>query len=331
LVIVRHLLDQHAFNTQRSDKDAVFSITRSCLRPPVMQTWDNKTAVLAGARGPIGEIALTQDQRERGFGAEPEPGNRSPGFARRPDYSIKLYPSPKRVRCILGQTTIVDSTRPLLLLEQGHMPVYYFPMEDVQIDLLRRTDHRTHCPYKGNASYWSADLGVQMHENLVWAYETPYEEMARISGHMAFYWNRFDQRLEEDEEVIGHPRDPFHRIDLRASRRRVQIVIAGETIADSDRALFLFETGLPTRYYLPPEDVRADLLEPSDKTTVCPYKGIASYWSVRIGGKRFENVVWSYLEPLPEKTRLKGLVAFAGEEVDGILIDGVPAAAREST
>ena len=239
-----------------------------------------------------------------------------------PDYHIEFEPSPRRVRVGLGGETVADSSRMMLMHEGGHLPVYYFPRADVRMALLRRTDHGTHCPYKGDASYWTVEAGGRVAENGVWSYEDPYPEVAAIKDHMAFYWDRMDHWYEEDEEVFVHARDPRKRVDAVESRRPVRVVIGGETIAETTRAQFLFETGLPTRYYMPPEDVRMDLLAPSDSTSRCPYKGIARYWSAGIDGRTYDDVVWSYPDPIAECPRIKGYLCFFNERVDDIFVDG---------
>jgi uncharacterized protein (DUF427 family) len=254
---------------------------------------------------------------------------KSPGFAGEPGYEITVEPSPKRVRVAVGDTVIADTVRARLLREMGHMPVYYFPREDVRMDLLSRTDHSTHCPFKG-ASYWSAAADGRVRKNAVWSYERPYDEMAQIAGYLAFDWDAVDHRWEEDEEVFGHPRDPYHRIDVRPSSRRVEVVLNGKTVADSRRALFLFETGLPTRYYLPREDVRTELLSPTDTTSVCPYKGTARYWTADVEGKRFKDIAWAYPEPLPEQPRIKDRLCFFNEKVDALRVEGEPVARSEA-
>ena len=99
--------------------------------------------------------------------------------------------------------------------------------------------------------------------------------------------------------------------------------VDGETVADSRRATFLFETGMPTRYYLPISDTRLDLLSPSRYISRCPYKGISNYYHVTVRGKRHENMVWYYPDPVLEADAIKGLVSFYNEFVDRILIDGV--------
>ncbi|MDQ3966496.1 MAG: DUF427 domain-containing protein, partial [Actinomycetota bacterium] len=130
-----------------------------------------------------------------------------------------------------------------------------------------------------------------------------------------------DAWYEEDEEVFVHPRDPYHRVDILDSSRHVRVLVNGEVVAETDRPELLFETGLPTRYYIPPEDVREELLVPSDTTTQCPYKGVASYWSVDAGGELFEDLSWYYPEPLPEAAKISGLLCFFNERVD-LEVDG---------
>jgi uncharacterized protein (DUF427 family) len=128
--------------------------------------------------------------------------------------------------------------------------------------------------------------------------------------------NEVDHWYEEDEEVFVHPRDPYHRVDILESSRHVKVRVNGEVVAQTDRPKLLFETGLPTRYYIPPEDVSQEALVESEKKTRCPYKGVASYWSVEAGGERVEDIVWYYPEPIPEAAKIKGLLAFFNEEVD---------------
>lgn len=251
------------------------------------------------------------------------PDTRESGFKTNPLYRIAFESSPRRVRVQFNSQTIADSTSAHLLFETRHLPVYYFPRADVRLDLLTPTDHHTFCPYKGTASYWTVRVGERTSENAVWGYPEPFAEVAAIQDFVAFYWDRVDRWFEEDEEIFVHPRDPYKRVDVLQSSRHVEVILGGETVADTRRARFLFETRLPTRYYIPLEDVRADLLVPSDKTTACPYKGRARYFSVRIGGRLHEDIVWSYPEPVPECAKIKGYLCFFNELVDEIRVDGL--------
>ncbi len=225
------------------------------------------------------------------------------------------YPE-KRVRVFFADTAIADSTRVVLLLERKHLPVYYFPMDDVRTDLMKKTDRHTHCPRKGDASYWTIEVGNRRSKNAAWSYLDPIPQAAEIKGYVAFYWKKLDSWYEEDDEVFVHPRDPYTRVDVLNSSRHVRVEVEGETIADTRGLRMLFETGLPTRYYFPKDDIRMDLLKPTETKTRCPYKGEASYWSVEAGGKVIEDLAWSYPDPIPECPRIENLVSFFNERVD---------------
>jgi uncharacterized protein (DUF427 family) len=246
----------------------------------------------------------------------------APGFQTNPDYRITFEGSPRRVRVRFNGETIADSLSAHLLFETRHLPIYYFPRADVRFDLLRASDHHSYCPYKGTAAYWSIAVGDKVSENAVWGYPEPFAEVAPISDYVAFYWDRVDHWYEEDDEIFVHARDPYKRVDVVNSSRRLQVIVGGEIVADTTRARFLYETRLPTRYYIPPEDVRQDLLAASDKVTACPYKGTARYWSVKVGERVFPDIVWSYPEPIPECPKIKGYLCFFNEHVDEIRLDG---------
>ena len=237
------------------------------------------------------------------------------------DHPVWTEPWPRHVRAFLDGVAVVDSTRALLLFEAGHLPVYYVPPEDVRGDLLEPTDKATICPYKGEASYWSVVVGDRVARDAVWSYRDPLPGRTDIKGYMALYWNRMDAWCEEDDEVFVHPRDPYHRVDVLSSSRHVRVVVAGETVAETRRPWLLFETGLPTRYYLPKADVRMDLLVPTDSETQCPYKGKARYWSARVGDRLERDIAWSYPFPIPECPKIESLVAFYNERAD-IWVDG---------
>jgi uncharacterized protein (DUF427 family) len=202
-----------------------------------------------------------------------------------------------------------------LLFETGYLPIWYFPRSDVRFDLLEATEHTTHCPFKGDARYWTIRAGGKVAENKVWGYPETLPETPPITDRVAFYWDAVEHWYEEDEEVFVHPRDPYHRVDVVPSSRNVRVSLDGVVLAESSRLLACFETGLPTRWYFRKEDL-ADY-EPTTRTTRCPYKGTASYWSV--GGN--DDIAWSYEDPITAVSALKGLVAFYDEVVD-VDIDG---------
>ena len=210
-----------------------------------------------------------------------------------------LEPTPRWVRVRAGGEWVADSRRALLLAWYGpdRLPTYCFPVDDVRTDLL---------PALGDAALQLRDLPAAV---------------AEAEGMWTFTWDGRVQWFEEALEVIVHAKDTTKRVDALPSERHVRIELAGELVAESRRPHALFELPLPTRWYLPAEDVRMDVLEPSDTVTQCPYKGTARYWSVRAGGRLHPDLAWSYPDPIPENPRIAGLVAFFNERVD-LTIDG---------
>jgi uncharacterized protein (DUF427 family) len=225
-----------------------------------------------------------------------------------PAHTLYFEPYERRMRAELDGETVIDTTRGMLLYESNIGPVLYVPLEDVREEALTRTAHTSHCPFKGDATYWS----IGEHENVLWGYEDPIESAEWLRGYVAPYWDRFDAWYEEDERLRSKFRDPYHRIDVRPTAARVTVRANGETVDESGRALLLFETGIPARAYIPREDVREDLLTRTDSETVCPYKGVASYWSIG----ELEDVAWSYRDPIPEAAAIEGLVSFMGDGVE---------------
>lgn len=237
--------------------------------------------------------------------------------------------SARRVRGFLGGEAVVDTTRAKLLHESGLMLRWYFPRENVREDLLTPTDKRTHCPIKGDASYFTVTVCDRVAESAAWTYPEPVAGAPDLRDHLSFYFEALDEWLEEDEPVSGHPRDPYHRIDVRETSRRVRISLDGHTLAESANALALFETGLPTRWYLPRADVDASLLREDDTTSVCSYKGTASYHAVALDDRLEEGIAWYYPEPAREVAPIEDRICFYDERVD-VEIDGVAQQRPES-
>jgi uncharacterized protein (DUF427 family) len=237
---------------------------------------------------------------------------------------LRHEPIEKRVRASLGGEPVVDSTRAVLVWEPRRIvPAFAVPAEDVRAELSAAPESK-------------GDVPGLLHPGIPFAVHTadgrPVSVAGRpgagfrladpdLEGYVVLDFDAFDWR-EEDEPIAGHPRDPFHRVDVRRSSRRVRIELDGEVIAETTRARMLFETGLPARFYMPKEDVRYELHE-SDRRSYCPYKGEASYWSVDAGGRRREGLGGSYEHPLPDATVIAGMVAFWNEVVD-VSLDGEP-------
>lgn len=241
-------------------------------------------------------------------------------------YQIKIEPSARHVRVVFGGEVVASSRRALLVHERGRAPVYYFPAEDVREDCLRPSSLGTRCALKGQARHWHIAAGGRVSHDAVWRYDAPTTAAGQALRHCySFYWDRVDAWYEEGDRLLGHARDPYKRVDALPGDRHVHVAVAGRVVAESRRPVVLFESGAAPRFYLPRGDVDFALLAPSDTRTACPYKGRARYWSARVGDALFEDVAWSYEEPLPGAAAIAELVAFHHERLDQFTVDGAPA------
>lgn len=247
-----------------------------------------------------------------------------------PKHVLYFEDYPRRMRARLGDATVFDTTAGKLLYESSLPPVLYVPEGDVRRDLLEPTDHSTHCPFKGDASYWTVRAGERVSENALWTYPNPIDSASWLRGYVAAYPTAFDAWYEEGEELLGGlVRDPYHRVEVLSGAARVTVRANGVVVAESTRPKLVYETSHPVRAYLPLADVRQDLLAPSDKTSICPYKGVATYWSVQAGGATLADVAWTYSNVLPESGAAGGLVSFLGDGVEvEIDRDAAPAVSR---
>jgi len=207
-----------------------------------------------------------------------------------PHHALYMHAFPRRVRAELGGQGVLDSEQGMLLHETSLLPQLYVPTDDLRADLLTPSDHTTHCPYKGDASYRHLRVGGRVAENAVWSYPDPVPQAAWLRGLSALYWDAADTWFEEDEPVHGHLRDPYHRVDTRPAAALVRVALGDAVLARSAKPRMLSETGLPNRHYLPPGDVHRELLVPSRTRTYCPYKGRAAYWSLRLDDREIPDV-----------------------------------------
>jgi uncharacterized protein (DUF427 family) len=246
----------------------------------------------------------------------PQAGTSGRRYTEAPKHRIFYADFPRRLRAVIGGRVLFDTEGAKLLYETGIKPVPYIPLADFDHSLLRRTDHSTHCPFKGDASYYS----VGDAENVVWEYNEPNPEASWLKGYAAPYWTRMDAWFVEEEPVYGHLRDPYHRVDVHETSRPVVVRAGGKVIARSERPKLLFETGLKPRVYVPRADVAAGVLRPAEKRTICPYKGQATYWSL----DGIADAAWSYEAPLAEAAKVQGHVSF---DADGVEVElGRPSA-----
>jgi uncharacterized protein (DUF427 family) len=239
-----------------------------------------------------------------------------------PEHRVELVPAKKRVRVYFGHQLLADSSEALIVRESGQIPVYYFPKTHVQMELVTAGGENTRRSSKGKLTRWSPQVGEMVAQEAAWGYVQPEPDYADLVDYVAFEWDAMDAWFEEDEQVFVHARDPYKRIDVLHSSRHVQVVVGGQTAADTHRPVLLFETGLPIRYYIPKLDVRMDLLLSSDTVTRCPYKGEASYYTVQAGEKQYVDLVWYYRYPLPEVGKIENLLCFYNERVDALYVDG---------
>ncbi|MFO7777137.1 MAG: DUF427 domain-containing protein [Nitriliruptoraceae bacterium] len=233
-----------------------------------------------------------------------------------PAHQLYLEPTSRRLRVVVDGEVIADTTSARVLHETGLLPVYYVPLKDVRPGALEPSQLRTHCPFKGDAAYFDVRVDGEVHADAVWTYPEPIAGCPALAGLVSFD-PRAVEIYEETERVVGHPRDPYHRVDAIASDRGVTVRFGGEVVASSERPVLVFETGLPMRTYLPAEDVRSEVLRPSDTATVCPYKGrTGRYHTIAVGDERAVDAVWVYEEPQPAVADIAGLLAFDDDQVE---------------
>jgi len=231
---------------------------------------------------------------------------------------VRVEDGNKRVRVFLKGALVADTLRPVLVWESPHYPAYYIPAGDVRADL-KATGEVERSPSRGDGQVHDVHVAGEVAGGA--GRTTPDSPIEELRGLVRFDFAAFDW-FEEDEPIYVHPRSPYTRVDILGSSRHLRVVLDGVTIAESQQPRILFETGLPARYYLPITDYAQELLKPSDSETHCPYKGTAGYWSVQVGDKLYEDLVWIYRSPLPESQKIAGLAAVYNEKVD-IYLDGV--------
>jgi uncharacterized protein (DUF427 family) len=188
-----------------------------------------------------------------------------------------IEPFRRRVRGVQDGRTVIDSERVLLVHRSGRPPTYAFPADDV------------HGPTA--------------------------EPEPDTPGYVTVAWDAVDAWFEEAEEVFGHPRNPYHRIDILRAERKLRVDVGSTTLVDTNDTLVVYETGLEPKLYVDPRHVRTDALEKSTTTTYCPYKGTTTYWTYHVGDETVADVAWSYDDPLPESLPLRGFLSFEESRV----------------
>lgn len=230
-----------------------------------------------------------------------------------------VEPVPRRVRGFLGGETVFDTLEARYVWEWPPYPQYYVPIADVRGDLLIPEDAESAGPL-GPVQLHGLRVADLHRPGAAKLLTDPPDEA--LKGTVRFEWAALDSWFEEDERVFVHPRSPYARVDALRSTRTVRVELDGTLLAESSSPILVFETGLPTRYYLNPTELEWRHLEASDTVTECPYKGrTGGYWSARVGGALHRDLAWSYDFPTRQLLPIAGLIAFYNERVD-LTVDG---------
>ncbi len=228
----------------------------------------------------------------------------------------------RHIRTYFGGVLIGSSRHGVLYLDRPY-PIYYFPQSDVEMQHLVASSRKESDSGRGDRVFWHLTVGSTTARNAASTYTNPPAPAhADLGSYITFDWNVMDSWYEEREQVFGHPKNPYHRIDILASERNLNISVSNLQLAQTSSPMVLFETGLPIRYYVNRKDINLDVLEPSDTVTCCPYKGFANYFNIKTGSRRLiKDGAWCYADPLPECAKIKGRICFYNEIVD-IIEDG---------
>lgn len=230
-----------------------------------------------------------------------------------------IEPAPRRVRGFVGGLPVVDTTRAIYVWEWPNYPQYYLPLDDFEPQFLLDEEH-TQRMKRGVVKRFGLVVGDIVRPRCLRVFTD--DSLPGLAGHVKVDWNAMDSWFEEDEEIFVHPRNPYTRVDAVRSNRALRIQLDGVVLAETTASVMVFETGLPTRYYVDKTAVDFTHLEHSDTQTPCPYKGRTSdYWSIRIGADLHTDLVWAYDYPTRPLAPIAGLVSFYNEKVD-IVLDG---------
>jgi uncharacterized protein (DUF427 family) len=234
-----------------------------------------------------------------------------------PQRLLFAEPLRRRLRIRFAGEWIADSEDVVLLHEPAHYPVAYVPVSDVRADVLhpdgRVTDHRD----LGATAWYTVSAGEKQARRAAWQHTDLPEHASELREHVAFAWRAMDAFYEEDERIVGHAADPYHRNDIRQTSRHLVVRDGQRVVAETHRPVVLYESGFAPRWYVPRADVDETALTATEKQTFCPYKGLADHYDI---GER-KGAAWSYLQAWPEVARVSGLVSFEPDRID-VHLDG---------
>ena len=232
-----------------------------------------------------------------------------------------IEPVPRRIRGVLDGEVVFDTMRAWYVWEWPYYPQYYIPLADIRGGALAGEGH-SKATRRGPVELHSVNSGEVIRRGAAQVLRE--SELPELRETVRFDWAALDAWFEEDEQVFVHPRSPYVRVDAIRSRRTVEVALEGQVLAEADARVMVFQTGLPTRYYVDPTAVRFEHLTATEMVTACPYKGATSgYWSVRTDTGIHRDLAWTYRFPTGALLPIAGLVSFYSEKVD-IHLDGVP-------
>jgi uncharacterized protein (DUF427 family) len=234
-----------------------------------------------------------------------------------PERLLFAEPLRRRMRVRFGGTWIADSHDVVLLHEPGRYPVAYFPSGDIADGALQPGGHTTRHADLGATTWYTVQAGEQSKPRAAWQHTGLPDHAGELKGRVAFAWRAMDAFYEEDERIVGHAADPYHRIDIRGTSRHLVVRYQDQMVADSTRPLVLYESGFAPRWYVPRSDVDESALISAEGQTFCPYKGVCSYYDI-VGARR---AAWSYTDAWTEVRRISGLVSFEADKVE-VDLDG---------
>jgi uncharacterized protein (DUF427 family) len=234
-----------------------------------------------------------------------------------PERMLYAEPLRRRMRVRFGGTWIADSDNVVLLHEPGRYPVAYFPLGDVFPEVLESSPYTTQHRDLGPTSWYTVRAGAESKPRAAWEHTGLPGHASELKGRVAFAWRAMDAFYEEDERIVGHAADSYHRIDIRQASRHLVVRDGERGVADTTRPLVLFESGFAPRWYVRRDDIDESALSPAQGQTFCPYKGLCSYYD--IGGAK--KAAWSYPDAYPEVGRISGLVSFEPDLIE-VRLDG---------
>jgi uncharacterized protein (DUF427 family) len=235
-----------------------------------------------------------------------------------PERMLFAEPLRRRMRVRFADTWIADSEDVVLLHEPGRYPVAYFPVGDIDAGVLESSGHTTRHGDLGPTTWYTVRAGTQSKQRAAWQHTELPDHAAELKGRVAFAWRAMDAFYEEDERIVGHAADNYHRIDIRRTSRHLVVRSGDRVVADSRRPLVLYESGFAPRWYVPRADVDETALTPADTRTFCPYKGLCDYYDIA----ETRRAAWSYRNAYREVDRIEDLVSFEPDEVE-VHLDGV--------